>query len=81
MTGIQGKVIETLALYTTAIPGTLPIRRSFFAEIRPYLLKGRASGTAISQPLVAARTFMALRAASPAAASILIDRLEAACDQ
>jgi len=80
MTGIQGKVVETLAIYA-AIPGTLPIRRMFFADIRPYLLDGAASGAAIAQPHVAARTFASLRAACPAAAADLIDRLEQACER
>ena len=80
MTGIQGKVVETLAIYS-AIPGTLPIRRAFFADIRPYLLDGSASGAAFAQPLAAARTFATLRAASPAAAADLIDRLEQACER
>jgi len=80
MTGIQGKVVETLALYA-AIPGTLPIRRAFATEIRPYLLDGAASGAAIAQPHVAARTFATLRAASPSAATNLIDRLEQACER
>ena len=80
MTGIQGKVVETLAIYAT-IPGTLPIRRAFVAEIRPYLLDGEASGTAVAQPHASARTFDTLRVASPAAAADLIDRLEQACDR
>ena len=80
MTGIQGKVVETLAIYAT-IPGTLPIRRAFVAEIRPYLLDGEASGTAVAQPHASARTFDSLRVASPAAAADLIDRLEQACER
>ena len=80
MTGIQGKVVETLAIYAT-IPGTLPIRHAFVAEIRPYLLDGEASGKAVAQPHASARTFANLRAASPAAAAYLIDRLEQACDR
>lgn len=80
MTGIQGKVVETLAIYST-IPGTLPIRQLFFEEIRPYLLEGSASGAAIAHPQSAARTFAALRSGSPAAAVELIDRLEQACER
>lgn len=80
MTGIQGKVVETLALYA-AIPGTLPLRRTFFTEIRPYLLDGRASGAAVAEPHAATRRFAALRAASPTAAAELIDRLEQACER
>jgi hypothetical protein len=80
MTGIQGRVVETLAVYT-AIPGTLPIRRRFFAEIRPYLLDGRASGSPLAGAAAAGELFAALRGASPAAAADLISRLEQACDQ
>lgn len=80
MTGIQGKVVETLAIYA-AIPGTLPIRRAFVAEIRPYLLDGAAAGTAFAQPHASLRTFAALRAACPEAAAGLIDRLEQACER
>ena len=80
MTGIQGKVVETVALYSS-IPGTLPIRRAFFTEIRPYLLEGLASGAALAQPHVAARTFASMRAASPPAAADLIGRLEQACER
>jgi hypothetical protein len=61
MTGIQGKVVETLALYAP-IPGTLPIRRAFVAEIRPYLLDGAASGAVIAQPHAAARRVAARQA-------------------
>jgi hypothetical protein len=80
MTGIQGKVVETLAVYT-AIPGTLPIRRRFFAEIRPYLREGRRSGSPLAAPHQAAGLFASLRSAAPAAAGDLIGRLEQACDQ
>ena len=80
MTGIQGRVVETLAVYT-AIPGTLPIRHRFFAEIRPYLLGGRATGSPLAGTAAAAEFFAGLRGASPAAAADLIGRLEQACDQ
>lgn len=80
MTGIQGKVIETMAIYS-AIPGTLPIRRAFFADIRPYLVEGRGCGAAVAQPLAASRTFATLRTSSPPAAAMLIDRLEQACER
>jgi hypothetical protein len=80
MTGIQGRVVETLAVYT-AIPGTLPIRRRFFADVRPYLLGGRASGSPLAGEAAAAEFFAGLRGASPAAAADLIGRLEQACDQ
>jgi len=80
MTGIQGRVVETLAVYT-AIPGTLAVRRRFFADIRPYLLAGQASGSPLAGAAAAAEFFGGLRAASPAAAADLIGRLEQACEQ
>ena len=80
MTGIQGKVVETLAVYA-AIPGTLQIRRRFFEEIRPYLREGRRSGSPLAAAHTATSLFAALRSAGPAAARDLIDRLEQACDQ
>ena len=80
MTGIQGKVVETLAVYS-AIPGTLPIRRRFFADVRPYLREGRRSGSPLAAPHSAASFFGGLRAESPAAAGDLVTRLELACDQ
>jgi len=79
MTGIQGRVVETLAVHAV-IPGTRAIRRAFVAEIRPYLLDGGRSGSALASTAGAARFFSALRGASPAEAASLIDRLEQACD-
>ncbi len=79
MTGIQGRVVETLAVHAV-IPGTREIRRRFVAEIRPYLLAGGRSGSALVVPSGAARFFSALREASPAEAAPLIGRLEQACD-
>jgi len=80
MTGIQGRVVETLAVYT-AIPGTLPLRRRFFADVRPYLLAGKASGSPLAGAAASAEFFAGLRASSPAAAADLIGRLEQSCDQ
>lgn len=79
MTGIQGKVVETLAVYA-AIPGTLPIRRRFRDEIRPYLLDGERAGPAGSWATVQ-RTILALRSTAPAPAAELLDRIEQACDR
>jgi len=80
MTGIQGKVIETLAVYTS-IPGTLPIRHRFFDEIRPYLRDGGRSGSPLATAQQAASLFGLLRETAPADARQLVDRLEQACDQ
>lgn len=79
MTGIQGKVLETVPIYSV-IPGTEEISRRFFAELRPYLLAGAAGGSPLAGPLESARFFEALRAASPAAASGLIDQLRQVCE-
>ena len=80
MTGIQGKVIETLPLYAT-IPGTLPVRQAFLDEIRPYLLAGEAGGSPLRGPAESGRFFAGLRQAAPAEAAALVAQLEQACDQ
>ncbi len=79
MTGIQGKVLETVPIYSV-IPGTEEISRRFFQELRPYLLAGAAGGSPLAGPLESARFFEALRAASPAAAGGLIDQLRQVCE-
>jgi hypothetical protein len=79
MTGIQGKVLETVPIHSV-IPGTQEICRRFFAELRPYLLVGAAGGSPLAGPLEAARFFESLRAASPAAAGSLIDQLRQVCE-
>lgn len=79
MTGIQGRVLETLPVYTV-IPGTREIARRFRAEVRPYLLAGRAGGTPLAGRREADAFFAALRAAAPAEAGDVIGRLERACE-
>ena len=79
MTGIQGKVLETVPIYSV-IPDTREISRRFFQDLRPYLLEGAAGGSPLASPLELARFFDALRAASPAAASGLIDQLRQVCE-
>jgi hypothetical protein len=79
MTGIQGKVLETVPIYSV-IPGTREISRRFFQDLRPYLLDGAAGGSPLAGPLEAARFFESLRAVAPAAATGLIDQLRQACE-
>ncbi len=79
MTGIQGKVLETVPIYSV-IPGTREISRRFFKDLRPYLLEGAAGGSPLARPLESARFFESLRAASPAAATSLIDQLRLVSD-
>ncbi|MFM8497838.1 MAG: hypothetical protein ACKOEM_20290 [Planctomycetia bacterium] len=79
MTGIQGRVVETLAIHAV-IPGTDEVRRRFVAEVRPYLLTGARGGSALATAPGAARFFADLRGASPAEAGWLIERIEQACD-
>ena len=78
MTGIQGRVVETLAVYAV-IPGTAEIRRRFTADIRPYLLAGRRSDSVLDSVTGAARFFASLREDAPPEAGWLIDHLEQAC--
>lgn len=79
MTGIQGKVLQVVPIHTV-IPGTAAVSRTFFGEVRPYLLEGRGSGSSLASPTTAARLFAALRDSAPTGAGIVIDHLERACD-
>ena len=79
MTGIQGRVLETLPVYST-IPGTRELTRRFRGDVRPYLLAGRAGGSALAGRREADAFFATLRAAAPAEAGGLIRRLEEACE-
>lgn len=80
MTGIQGRVVETLPVYAV-IPGTREISRRFREDIRPFLLAGRRSGSPLAGRRQAEGFFAALRAGCPADAAGVIDRLERACEQ
>jgi hypothetical protein len=79
MTGIQGRVLETLPVYTV-ITGTREIARRFRDDIRPYLLTGRAGGSPLAGRRESESFFAQLRAASPREADDLIGRLERACE-
>lgn len=80
MTGIQGRVVETLPVYAV-IPGTREISRRFREEIRPFLLVGRRGGSPLAGRRQAEGFFAALRAGCPADAAGVVDRLERACEQ
>jgi hypothetical protein len=79
MTGIQGRVLETLPVYSV-IPGSREISRRFRDDIRPFLLTGAAGGSPLAGRRQAEGFFAALRAGSPADAAGVIDRLEQACE-
>ncbi len=79
MTGIQGRVLETLPVYTV-IPGTREIARRFRADVRPYLLAGRSGGSPLAVRREAEMFFAALRDACPAEAGEVLGRLEQACE-
>ena len=79
MTGIQGKVLETVPIYSV-IPGTREIARRFNEQIRPYLLAGAAGGSPLAGRLESWQFFTTLRANAPAAASDLINQLEQLCE-
>ena len=79
MTGIQGRVLETIPVYTT-IPGTREISRQFRDDVRPYLLAGRAGGSPLAGRRESESFFARLRAASPRDADDVIDRIERACE-
>lgn len=79
MTGIQGRVLETLPLHAVIL-GTREITRRFRDEVRPYLLAGGAGGSPLAGRREAEAFFAGLRAATPVAAAAVIDRLEQACE-
>ena len=79
MTGIQGRILETLPVYSV-IPGTREIARRFRDEIRPFLLAGRAGGSPLAGRRQAEAFFLTLRDGAPAAAAEVIDRLQQACE-
>lgn len=79
MTGIQGRVLETLPVFTV-IPGTREIARRFQEEVRPFLLAGRAGGSPLAGRRESEAFFASLRSSSPAAAGEVIARLERACE-
>lgn len=79
MTGIQGKVLETVPIYSV-IPGTREIARRFHEQIRPYLLAGAAGGSPLAGRLESWQFFQALRAEAPAAAGDVINQLEQLCE-
>ena len=79
MTGIQGKVLQVVQIHAL-IPGTAAVRRMFFAEVKPYLLGGRRSGSSLASRATSVRLFAALRDSSPTEAAVVIDHLERTCD-
>lgn len=79
MTGIQGRVLETVPVYSV-IPGTREIARRFRVDIRPYLLAGRAGGSPLAGRREAEAFFAELRGTSPREAETVISRLERACE-
>ncbi len=78
MTGIQGKVLDTVPVYKT-IQGTQSISNHFFSEIRPYLKTGRRSDSLLVSPMETSRLMAKLRATCPTEASFVIDHLEHVC--
>lgn len=79
LTGIQGRVLESVPVYDR-IPGTAALARRFFADVRPYLLRGSAGGSPLASPVDARRILAGLREIAPAEAADLVDRIAAACD-
>ncbi len=79
LTGIQGRVLESVPVYDR-IPGTAALARRFFSDVRPYLLRGVAGGSPLASPVNARRILSGLREIAPTEAGDLIDRIAAACD-
>lgn len=79
MTGIQGRVVETVAVHA-ALPGTSLLAERFEQVVRPYLLAGAASGSPLSLRSQRDEFFAGLRGVSPPEAGPLIERIMQACD-
>ena len=79
LTGIQGRVLESVPVYDR-IPGTAALSRRFFTDIRPYLLQGAAGGSRMASPVDARRVLSGLSEIAPAEAGDLIERIAAACE-
>ncbi|MCE9629380.1 MAG: hypothetical protein K8S94_01490 [Planctomycetia bacterium] len=79
MTGIQGKVLETVPIHSV-IPHTQEVARRFQEAILPYLRAGVAGGSPLAGRLESWQFFASLRADAPAAAGDLINQLEQMCE-
>lgn len=79
MTGIQGRVLETMPVYTI-IPGTREIVRRFYDDVRPYLLVGHRAGSHLAGRRASESYFASLRTVAPATAGDVIAKLERACE-
>lgn len=79
MTGIQGRVVETVAVHAV-IPGTAALARRFDEQVRPYLVAGARGGSPLAFRGPRDEFLAGLRRSSPPEAEPLIDRISQACD-
>jgi hypothetical protein len=77
---VQGKVLET-RVPAAPLPGSEPLRKFFESTLRPYLLRGEASGVPLDSPTKAAGYFLDLRTHLDPAAHGVVEALEGLCDQ
>jgi hypothetical protein len=77
---VRGRVWQTQTAIS-AVPDSGVLQTAFVSTIRPFLLDGRRSGSALANELQAANFFAGLRNKLPAPAHIAVDHLEGVCDQ
>lgn len=78
--GVQGKVLATRAP-SAPVPNSESLRGFFRNAVKPYLLAGHASGSALVNPTRAAGIFQEMRTRVPPAAHEIVAALEDLCGQ
>ncbi len=77
---VRGRVWQTQTA-VTVVPDSAVLQTAFSSTIRPYLLAGRKSGSALANELQAGNFFAGLRNKLPAPAYFAVEHLEGLCDQ
>jgi hypothetical protein len=77
---VRGRVWQTQTAIT-AVPDSAVLQAAFSSTIRPYLLDGRKSGSALANEMQSGNFFAGLRSKLPAPAHFAVDHLEGLCDQ
>jgi hypothetical protein len=77
---VRGRVWQMQAVVST-VPDSGVLRTAFSSVIRPYLLAGRRSGSALANELQADSFFAGLKGKLPAPAHGAVDQLDGLCDQ
>ncbi len=77
---VRGRIWQTQAV-VTSVPDSAVLQTAFSSTIRPYLLAGRKSGSALANELQAGNFFAGLRNKLPAPAHFAVEHLEGLCEQ